>query len=138
MTYVWPEVSALSWSFVVSVHTGAKDSTTSCNSFYPSSINFNLLFSLSLIDCAEARKIQETFQHVICRTPTCSRMSSQRFLNFFGLSPHLVSAELTTFHLDQACFVTKCCFNQLGFRALLLRFPNVQISVEVHHQPYKL
>jgi len=29
-----------------------------------------------LIDFAEARKIQETFHHVICRTPTYSRMSS--------------------------------------------------------------
>jgi len=60
----------------------------------------------------------------------------QRFFKCVGLSLHLVSAKLTTFHLDKACFVTKCRFHQLGFRALLFKFPNVvQISLEVHHQP---
>jgi len=49
----------------------------------------------------------------------------QRFLKFFGHSPHLVSAKLTTIHLDKVCFVTKCRFNQLGFIALLLKFPNI-------------
>jgi len=62
--------------------------------------------------------------------------SPEVLLNFIGLSLHLISAKLTTFHLDKACFVTKRGFNQLHFRAQLLKLPDVvQISVNVHHQP---
>jgi len=202
---VWTEVSALSWSFVVSVRTGTKDSTASCNSFHPSSVNFNLSFSPSLsLQKLERSKRRISMSYVepvpspqggfwglsppkqsskssqtetwntknqlgFCQflecqaTPHKPKVPSQkrkapllkpfwrrfcvepqpileclvqRFLKFFGHSPHLVPAKLTTFHLNKACFVTKCRFNQLGFRALLLKFPNVvQISVEVHHQP---